>query len=953
MKSTILMMNRFRAATFLAAFLAAGWTAAQAADWEAVPFNQTDLRFDEGGEAAFDLKLDLAGPKNSQAVLKSTVRVEGETRVWAGSVDFMSGPRGARKAIAEADLDYRVTTAGDRRVGIDVALESAEKSVGATMRLLPRRVLAGEAKAVDSAGKTTTFPMPTFQQEDVIDEAVLNQVAGGAQLDNRTKTIERVDIVRVELPTAGGQPVVLSWDRPVRLVAEAHELKFDIGTGAKLEVETPGALRFEPSNRVVDTSSWFELKVENDPAASSVIGMESWMHFPAGKHGHLVEKGDHFEFADGTPAVFWGAGIVNPLADRGKELSLKRARLMRKYGMNVTRIGAFLKPVDGGWCHYGKIEGAKNAVTFDPKELALLDQDFATLKEHGVYTCLTPFYGLWPSDNDEQRFVNYSEAKTLLRKDGFFKGSFYGHMSLVPEAREIMAERFVAFLNHVNPNTGLRYAEDPAVIRIEIQNEDSGFLTLHKLDAALKNAPTYRKMINERFSDWLKEKYSNQEALAKAWGKELKKNEILEKGNVSPFPGWFDKATPRIADQLAFHTDLQREFYGNIVKAIRSTGYQGTIVGSNWHGMAWPAHLANLLTDTEIGHIDRHSYAEPSMTQPGHGMLAKGFTQVDGLAFGMSEWAGRGHRTGQNSLDEAIFGVYGMGLQGWDLSLHNALRHGDIRTSLSHNVNDTVNCFSAIVQYPALARMVFRGDVKEGDVLVNRRVSIPRLLKTGEVGFEEPYSPFRTTAGVDYAAPKAALAAGRVVMEFVDGPVDQPVIDKSGEFIDTANGVVRSNTGQLQWFWKPKAYFTVDTPGTKGVVGYSSGSHELGDVVIDSKLPYGHVFVSALDKDAATATAPRLLVTAFGRTVNKGTVFDELSDRPLKSPPPDDGPVLIEPVKATILLKGRNTAKVCALDHEGRKPDNAMEIPTQTPPDGLSISIDGSVSKTVYYLIEF
>lgn len=932
--------------------LALAWTVS-AAEWSTVPFNTTDMRFYEGAEAAFDLNLELRGSKHTNPALKQPARVEGQTRVWKGKVVFMGGSRGARKSVAQANLDYRATAKGAQTAEISVSLAGEAPNLGATLRWLPRRSFSGEARAVDAAGKTTSFRAPTYRKEEIIDGAVLAQVAGGAAREADTKITERPDVVRVEIPTADGKPIVMAWNRPVRMTAEAHEIKFDLGPGAQAAIDLPATLQFEPAHRVVDTSDWFELQLNNDHAAPSVAGMQDWMHTPAGKHGRLLEKGDRLEFEDGTPAVFWGAGIVNPLPERSEAFYRKRAELMRKYGMNVTRIGAFLRPAKQGWAHYGKLEMSDDALQYDKMEMDFLDRDFATLKEHGVYTCLTPFYGLWLSEADKKRFANYEEAKTLLRNDGFFKDSFYGHMSLVPEACDIAAERHAAFLNHVNPYTKLRYADDPAIIRIEIQNEDCGFLTLHKLDAALKNAPTYRQTIDKRFGDWLTKKYGSQSALAKAWGDELKRHESLDKHNVSPFPGWFDRGTPRIADQLAFHTDLQREYYAKVVKAIRDTGYKGTIVGSNWHGMAWPAHLCNLLTDYEIGHIDRHSYAEPSLTDPGHGILSKGFTQVEHRAFAVSEWAGRGHRFGYNSLDEAIVAAYGMGLQGWDISLHNALRRAEIRNSLSHNVNDTVNCFSAIVQYPALARLVYRDDVRQGDVVVNRRVSIPRLLETGNVGFEEPFSPFMKSTVSDYAAPKASLAAGRVVMEFVDGPAELPVIDRSAPYIDPANGVVRSTTGQLAWHWKGAEYFTIDTPGTKGVVGRGGGmKHELGEVTIDLETPFAHLYVTALDKDADIRSGKRLLITAIARTVNKGTVFDELSDHPLTSPPADDGPVLIEPVKATIALKGRKAAKVFALDHEGRKPQNAMEIPVKKTADGVTFTLDGAAGKAVYYVVE-
>ena len=62
-------------------------------------------------------------------------------------------------------------------------------------------------------------------------------------------------------------------------------------------------------------------------------------------------------------------------------------------------------------------------------------------------------------------------------------------------------------LQHKNQLTGIRYADDPALAFIELQNEDNIFWGA--IGKALEQAPTYRALLCKQFSGWLKEKYGS------------------------------------------------------------------------------------------------------------------------------------------------------------------------------------------------------------------------------------------------------------------------------------------------------------------------------------------------------------------------------------------------------------------------------------------------------------
>ena len=191
----------------------------------------------------------------------------------------------------------------------------------------------------------------------------------------------------------------------------------------------------------------------------------------------------------------------------------------------------------------------------------------------------------------------------------------------------------------------------------------------------------------------------------------------------------------RELDNGAFLHQVQDQFYTKFVKAIRDAGYKGPLCGSPWQAPAMVPEYYNLLSDGEVGFIDRHDYfgdpdiAATMLDKPGSGYLSMGLQQVDGRPFGVSEWI-----TSYPMMFQAdgpvIMAAYGLGLQGWSSSyeFHSEVSYDDgawFAPSAGTQPYGiwNVDAPTQLGQFPALARMIYRGDVKEGDVISTRRTS--------------------------------------------------------------------------------------------------------------------------------------------------------------------------------------------------------------------------------------
>ncbi len=758
-----------------------------------------------------------------------------------------------------------------------------------------------------------------------------------------------------DVAVAFDPPCELGFDGDMRVVL-AKEVFKQGAHAVTMTVSFPGEVAFmakqediERLTRTLADETWFAFSPTND-TGPSVIGMEDWLEKPAGKRGGVRMVRDRFELEDGTPIKFWGTNLSYALSAPQKAEAEFTAARFAKYGVNCVRMHKFSGKK--GWEGIGD---PNDATKMDPEGLERLDYFSAELKKRGVYFAWSHTFGFHVRPGNAERLAAYDEIMRNL------KGNTYAFINIAEDVQDLMIEMVVNLLRHKNPHTGLAYAEEPALAYIELQNEDDIFFYTNA--KAVEACPTYKKLLMARWADWLKAKYGSQEAIKAAWGDALAANESIEAKNVgiegNPWffasdhlPGQKGGRLRRLLDNAAFFHDVQNKFYSRFVKAIRDTGYKGPICGSPWQAPAMVPHYYNLRSDWLAGFIDRHNYFggglnDTMLARPGSGYFSSGLQQVADRPFALSEWI-HVYPSLYSAEGPAIIAAYGMGLQGWDASFE--FQSSSSRAGLSGIVGKfpwgvwNADTPTHLGQYPALARMVLRGDVKEAEVISVRRVSLPELAE-GNFSFSDKVVQQGDIKSFTGSVPMEALAAGRVVVEFTDKPQPSVMPDMKKYIKDDA--AIVAATGQLLWDFseKGRGFFTVDTAGTKAVVGFAQGRDlALGDVKLRLDCPYASLFLTALDKGATLATAKSALVSAVARNANTGFRVFALDNRVIEN---GAEPTLLEPVKATITIGGRGVAAVNVLDHDGRRTSRTL------PVQNGQFTLDTGRDKALYYEVVF
>lgn len=231
-----------------------------------------------------------------------------------------------------------------------------------------------------------------------------------------------------------------------------------------------------------------------------VVSADSLIDKPAGKDGPIAAHDGHFY--EGNQRIrFWGFSIAFsgnfPTHEEADEVAQRLAR----FGVNAVRIHHIdMFPYPNGIFADNKLE------TLSPEALDRLDYFVAVLKGQGIYSDLNLHVSRW-----------WSKAHHLPNAD---KLPEFDKMVDLFEPGLIAAQKQYAhdLLTHVNAYTHARYADEPAVCFVEINNENTLFLWGGEQKLADLPEP-YGNQLTGLWNKWLLKKYEDRSGLEAAWAK--------------------------------------------------------------------------------------------------------------------------------------------------------------------------------------------------------------------------------------------------------------------------------------------------------------------------------------------------------------------------------------------------------------------------------------------------
>lgn len=259
---------------------------------------------------------------------------------------------------------------------------------------------------------------------------------------------------------------------------------------------SPGADNFPPL---------FPFLISYD-GPDNASGVAHLLDAPAGKRGFVrVENGRFVN--DAGPVRFFGTNLTGPANFPSKEAADKLAGRLARFGINCVRLHYF----DSEYSNFLKEKGpgifTVDPVTqrnFDPQQVDRMDYLIAALKKRGIYVNMNLHVARWWDERD-----GFTGKELRPRHD---KGVDLFEPRMIALQKEYARQ----LLTHVNPYTGLAYAEDPCVAMIEINNENGLFNQYH--EGGIDRLPEpYAGEFRKQWNEWLRRRYVSTEQLQNIW----------------------------------------------------------------------------------------------------------------------------------------------------------------------------------------------------------------------------------------------------------------------------------------------------------------------------------------------------------------------------------------------------------------------------------------------------
>ena len=218
-------------------------------------------------------------------------------------------------------------------------------------------------------------------------------------------------------------------------------------------------------------------------ADSCLVDLSGHLPGPIGPEDFVsVDKRGQFCWPDGRRIRFWGINVAKDAVFQPHSVIDRVADLFARAGFNLVRlhhlddVGGLLPP-----------ERAGQSQRLDPQKLDAVDYWIAALKQRGIRV-----------------YLDLLDYRTFWEEEGVPNGSLLGR-GAKPYA--LFSERLIdlqieyarqLLVDHVNPYTGLSYAQDPALTLVELCDEN-GLLAAE--DKWRRIMPPYRHQLLRRWND--------------------------------------------------------------------------------------------------------------------------------------------------------------------------------------------------------------------------------------------------------------------------------------------------------------------------------------------------------------------------------------------------------------------------------------------------------------------
>ncbi len=696
------------------------------------------------------------------------------------------------------------------------------------------------------------------------------RMTSGAQLSSSPVTRRDIEVIELEGGRWGTrQTIVLGSRSPLaKVTVSGRSVVGDLCVEGFAVVADPVQVAASP-----DAAGWYpfslEARVDALPAALPIIG-------PAGARGFVSQNAQgHLQFADGRRARFWGTNLMTDAAFPEKAEANAYAATLARLGFNLVRLHHVDKTGRGVVDPDRGKPGHEDV--FDDERLDRFDWFVSRLQAHGIH--------LWAEVATSREF---SAADGVANPEGAPNGHKLYPM-WEPDWEAAYFAWFEAFWGRANPYTKRRFADDPAVVVLELANEHS--LLIQWGFGLEQLAPSHLASLEKRWNAWLLAKYPDDSSLAMAWDGSvhpgLQPGESLVAGTVAREPMYPTLADrwpfARRRDLLAFYASLEEGFYLRLSAKARAMGFRVPML---------PTILYNAPTLQVLHPETNVSDLHIAYDKGGDGVIA-GTSLLRQPTFAVNFLPGALAGTAV-SVSELSHGwpTPWRAESPWLWTTLASVQDWDV---LVWSFWDELRTNSVVVSQLPAASAAFRGEwIPSASGLYPINLSSAAVRASG--------------GQLERPLPLELLHLPTVLLHRVRTFIDRPTV--------RVGGAPRVGVG----WWSDPGFLVVDQPRVQAQIGFSGAPKEGGGATVASGLritstAFAAVALVSAD-DEPLATSRLAWLTAAARAQPTGASFAAFGTT-LRSP--GEAPTVLEPIGGTIAFRWKGRPRVVALDGAGRE----------------------------------
>lgn len=632
----------------------------------------------------------------------------------------------------------------------------------------------------------------------------------------------------------------------------------------------------------------------------ALVDLSFLLDAPAGKDGFIRSESGHFVKPDGERFRIWGVNVTGSACFPSKENAPVVADHLARFGINCVRFH-FL---DSNWSASLFVKGRNDTRALDPQQLNRLDFFVAELKERGIYTNL-----------------NLNVGRNYRKGDGVKDYEYLGLAKVVnyfdDRVQMLHKEYAQQLLTHYNPYTESEYRYEPAVVIVELVNENSiveawfsdrllGKNTNKRPGTWTDFTPYYENQLTKKYNLWLRKRCSQTEL------KELRSEAGVGEDNLLPrlTKEQFNSASKRRFHlEATFYMELEKNYFESMYQFLKNElGIKSLIAGTSDHNhykTGYPLLVSTSKLDIVDGHVywQHPRYFRDAKTKrrnfsiPNTPMVDDPFNStvvqlsrsaVHGKTYTVSE---TNHPFPNEYACEGIgiLAAYSA-FHDWDGIFlytfeHKAPDQWEMRTPGHFDIRpDPVK----MMNLAACAVLFLRGDVRPARETIPRAYSMEQVREgIRSPATERPYY----TPGFSLSLP---LRHSTRITDF-DRPMEH--YPKAGK-----QSPVVSDTGELAWYHseRGKGLVTIETNKSQALIGFiKTHNRSLRNLSVEVDNTFCSIILTSLDGQSIS-NAERLLLVTTARSANTNMIWNDkrtsLTDWGI-------APTVIEPVKGTVTLR--------------------------------------------------